>query len=159
MPLALGAEVCYCAMYLGFLVGPCAGGQAWDAPCRKLLKRAWHIKTLGLSLTEAVLAFCVVAFSVIRFSLQIVPLSPVLIWHFGLALDICISSPRYSLGVSVLCSLRRMGMPVGVLDSPSTSRAFMFFTAIGSEVLDKAAREVCAVKNSDEAVFHPRHSD
>lgn len=89
MPLALGAEICYCAKYLGFFVGPCARGQAWDAPCRKLPKRARHIKTLRLSLTEAVLALCVFAFSVIRFTLQLVPLSLVLIWHFGLALDIC----------------------------------------------------------------------
>ena len=95
------------ARYLGFLVGPCAKEHAWEAPCRKLLERAKHIKTLGLSLNEAVLAFRVFAFSVIRFSLQLVPISPVLIWNFGLALDICTSSPRYSLGVSVLCSLRR----------------------------------------------------
>ena len=158
MPLALGAEICYCAKYLGFLVGPCAKDQAWDAPCRKLLERARHIKTLGLSLTEAALAFCVFAFSVIRFSFQLVPHSLVLISHFGLGLDICTSSPRYSLGVSVRCSLRRMGVPAEVPDLPSTSRATMFRAAIGPEVLDRAAREVCAVKNSDEAVFHPRHS-
>lgn len=50
-------------------------------------------------------------------------------------------------------------MPVEVPDLPSTSRATMFRTAVGSEVLDRAAREVCVVENSDEAVFHPRHSD
>ena len=118
-----------------------------------------RIKILGLSPIEAVLAFCVFAFSVIRFSLQLVPLSFVLLWHFGLALDICSSSPQCSLVVSVLCSLRRMGMPVEVPDLPYTSRATMFRTAIGSEVMGRAAGEVCAVRNSDEAVFHPRHSD
>ena len=59
----------------------------------------------------------------------------------------------------MLRSLRRMGMPVEVPDLPSTSRATMFRAAIGSEVLDRAAREACAVKNSDEALFHPRHAD
>ena len=110
MPQALGAEVCYFARYLGFLVGPCARDHAWEAPCGKLLERARHIKTLGLSLNETVLAFCVFAFSVIRFSLQLVPLSPVLIWNFGLALDICAPSPRYSLGVTyVVCSVPSVG--------------------------------------------------
>ena len=158
MPLALGAEICYCAKYLGFLVGPEAKGRAWDAPCRKLLKRARYIRTLGLSLNEAILAFCVFAFSVIRYTLQLVPLSPVLIWNFGLALDICTSTPRYSLGTSVLCSLRRLGMPIEVPDLPSTSRATMFRTAAASGVLDRVAREVCEVRESDEAVLHPRHS-
>ena len=46
VPLALGAEICYFARCLGFLVGPCAKGHAWEAPCRKLLERARHIKTL-----------------------------------------------------------------------------------------------------------------
>ena len=47
VPLALGAEICYCARYLGFLVGPCAREHDWEAPCRKLLERARHIKTLA----------------------------------------------------------------------------------------------------------------
>ena len=76
VPLALGAEICYFARYLGFLVGPTASEHAWKAPCRKMLERARHIRTLGLSLNEAVLAFCVFAFSVIRFTLQLVPISP-----------------------------------------------------------------------------------
>ena len=143
--------------YLGFLVGPCAKDHAWEAPCRKLLERARHIKSLGLSLNEAVLAFCVFAFSVIRFSLQLVPLSPVLIWNFGLALDICTSSPRHSLGVSVLCSLRRLGLPIVVPDLPSTSRATMYRTANASEVLGRLFDEVCATRDSDRAVFCPRH--
>ena len=157
MPQALGAEVCYFARYLGFLVGPCARDHAWEAPCGKLLERARHIKTLGLSLNETVLAFCVFAFSVIRFSLQLVPLSPVLIWNFGLALDICTSSPRHSLGVSVLCSLRRLGLPIVVPDLPSTSRATMYRTANASEVLDRLYEEVCATRDCDRAVFCPRH--
>ena len=157
VPKAHGAEICYYARYLGFLVGSCAKGHAWEAPCRKLLERARHIKTLGLSLNEAVLAFCVFAFSVIRFSLQLVPISPALIWDFGLALDICTSSPRYSLGVSVLCSPRRLGMPIEVPDLPSTSRATMYRTANASEVLGAPYEEVCATRDSDWAVFCPRH--
>ena len=135
MPLALGAEICYYARYLGFLVGPCVKEHAWEAPCRKLLERARHIKTLGLSFNGAILAFCVFAFSVIRFSLRLVPISLALIWNFGLALDICTSFPRFSLGVSVLFSLRRLGMPIEVPDLPSTSRATMYRTASASEVL------------------------
>ena len=116
-----------------------------------------RIKTLGLSLNEAALAFCVFAFSVIRYSLQLVPISPALIWNFGLALDICTSSPRYSLGVSVLSSLRRLGVPIEVPDLPSTSRATMYRTANASEVLDRLYEEVCATRGSDRAVFCPRH--
>ena len=157
VPLALGAEICYFARYLGFLVGPTASEHAWEAPCRKMLERARRIRTLGLSLNGAVLAFCVFAFSVIRFTLQLVPISPVLIWNFGLALDICTATPRYSLGVSVLCSLRRLGMPIEVPDLPSTSRATIYRTAYASEVLDRLYEEVCATRDSDRAVFCPWH--
>ena len=157
VPLALGAGICYYARYLGFLVGPCAKEHAWEAPCRELLERARHIKTFGLSLNEAVLAFCVFAFSVIRFSLLLVPISPDLIWNFGLALDMCTSFPRYPLGVSVLCSLRRLGVPIEVPDLPSTSRATMYRTANASEVLGVLYEEVCATRDSDWAVFCPRH--
>ena len=157
VPLALGAEICYFARYLGFLVGPCARAHAWEAPCRKLLERARHIQTLGLSLNGAILAFGVFAFSVIRFSLQFVPISLVLIWNFGLALDICTPTPRYSLGVSALCSFRRLGMPIEVPDLPSTSRATMYRVANASEVLETLYGEVCATRGSDLAVFCPRH--
>ena len=157
VPQALGAEICYFAKYFGFLAGPCAKDHAWDAPCRKLPERARHVKTLGLYLNEAVLAFCVFAFSVIRFSLQLVPLSPALFSHFGLALDICTSSPRYSPGVNVLCSLRRLGMPIEMPDLPSTSKATMYRTAAASEVLDRLSGEVYAARDSGEAVFCPRH--
>ena len=50
VPLALGAEICYYARYLGFLVGPRAREHAWEAPCRKLLERARHIKLWGFPL-------------------------------------------------------------------------------------------------------------
>ena len=93
----------------------------------------------------------------IRFSLQLVPISPVLIWNFGLALDICTATPRYSLGVSVLCSFKRLGMPVEVPDLPSTSGATMYRTASASEVLESLCEEVCATRDSDLAVFCPRH--
>ena len=93
----------------------------------------------------------------IRFSLQLVPISPALIWNFGLALDICTSTPRYSLGVSVLCSLRQLGMPIEVPDLPSTSWATMFRTANASEVLGTLYEEVCATRDGDWAVFCPRH--
>ena len=43
-------------------------------------------------------------------------------------------------------------------DLPSTSRATMYRTAIGSEVLDRVAREVYDVRDSNGAVFCPRHS-
>ena len=157
VPQVLGAEICYFARYLGFLVGPCAKNHAWEAPCRKLLERARRIKTLGLSLNEAVLVFCVLVFSVIRFSLQLVPAFPVLVWNFGLALDICTSYPRYSLGVGVLCSFRRLGMPIELPDLPSTPRATMYRTANAFEVLDRLYEEVCSTRDSDGAVFCPRH--
>ena len=49
-------------------------------------------------------------------------------------------------------------MPIEVPDLPSTSRATMFRTAAASGILDRVAREVSGVRDSDEAVLHPRHS-
>ena len=78
--------------------------------------------------------------------------------EFGLALDICISTPRYSLGVSALCSLRRLGVPIEVPDLPSTSRATMYRTANASEVLETMYGEVCATRGSDLAIVLPSSS-
>ena len=83
--------------------------------------------------------------------------SPVLEYNFGLALDIATSSPRYALGEGVLCSLRRLGLPIEVPSLPSTSRAPLYRTAIRFEVLEKAASEIYAASDSDDAVFQPRH--
>ena len=113
-PLALRIVICKFAKYLGFIVGPGAGEHEWTAPCSKLLCRARHVKTLGLSLVESIAAFCVFAFSVVRYSLQLLGCSPVLEWHFGLALDITTSSPRFAMGEGVLTSLRRLGLPLEV---------------------------------------------
>ena len=48
-------------------------------------------------------------------------------------------------------------MPIEVPDLPSTSRATMYRTAKASEVLEGLYEEVCATRDSDRAVFCPRH--
>ena len=48
-------------------------------------------------------------------------------------------------------------MPIEVPDLPSTSRATMYRTASASEVLETLYGEVCATRDSDLAVFCPRH--
>ena len=48
-------------------------------------------------------------------------------------------------------------MPIEVPDLPSTSRATMYRTANASEVLGVLYEEVCATRDSDWAVFCPRH--
>ena len=48
-------------------------------------------------------------------------------------------------------------MPIEVPDLPSTSGATMYRTANASEVLETLYGEVCATRDSDLAVFRPRH--
>ena len=48
-------------------------------------------------------------------------------------------------------------MPIEVPDLPSTSRATLYRTANAREVLETLHEEVCATRDSDWAVFCPRH--
>ena len=92
VPLAMGVKIARFAKYLGFMVGPEASEHAWG-PSEKLLKRARHVRPLGLSMIEACLAHKVFDFSVIRYALQLVAPSLGLVRDFGFALDIALSPP------------------------------------------------------------------
>ena len=147
------------AKYLGFMVGSEACGHAWRGPSGKLLKRARHVRSLGLSMTEARLAFKVFAVSVIRYTLQFVAPSLGLVRDFRLALDIALSSPRHALGEGILCNLRRLGKPCEYPHLDSVSSATQYRTAVRSEVLGDLEDLVRRARESDDAVLHPKHTE
>eukprot|EP00972_Heterocapsa_arctica_P003467 516511-Heterocapsa_arctica.AAC.1 len=51
--------------------GPDQSLVLWNSPIKKFLGRVRHIKSLGLSLADATLAFKVLAFSVLSFTFQL----------------------------------------------------------------------------------------
>ena len=157
LPIASAVIVCRAARYLGFIVGPDAFELIWKLVCAKMLKRARHVRSLGLSLAETCVAFNVFVFSVARFVLQLVLPSSLLFWTYGLAIDIATGSPRYSMGVGVLCSLRRLGMPGQFPDLDSVSMASKYTVAVRSEVLDSELALISELRNSDDVVLQPRH--
>ena len=109
IPFAAAAKISSCARYLGFNNGPEALSTAWASSCSKILARSRHIRSLGLSLVEVVVAFNVFVFSLLRFLLQLVPLDTMIMGEFTLALDVATGTPRFSLGLEVLSGLRRLG--------------------------------------------------
>jgi len=157
VPSAAAVKVCRYARYLGFVVGPDARDHVWKAPCGKMMKRARHVKSLGLSLREAAVAYQVFVFSVVRYVLQLVLPTPILNWNYNLSLDVSTSTPRYSLGVGVLCHLRTLGCPGEFPHLGRTSTAATYTTALRSEVLQRLVDKLEVLRSSDERVFQPRH--
>ena len=161
VPLASGILIQSSGKYLGYLVGPSAATKVWDKPSSKFLRRVRHVRGLGLSLFETSIAFGVFAFSVLRFTLQLVSVSTALTSMYGIALDIVTGTPRYAYGASILCHLQTLGFPPSsdFPNLPLVSRATAYRTAIRSHVISPLCGLVAAARDSDDAYFLPRHRD
>ena len=131
---------------------------AWERPCRRNLARARHVRSLGLSLVEVVVAFNVFVVSILRFHLQLVPLSSEVVSEFGLAIDVATATPRFSLGSAVLPHLRLLGFHVGIHHLAATARATAYRTAEHSEVFCALSDMLDLAMSSDDAIMHPRQA-
>ena len=129
VPFASAAKIKRAARYLGFMRGPDALSAAWKRPCRRSLARARHVRSLGPSLVEAVVAFNVFVVSILRFQFQLVPLCSEVVNDFGLAIDVATATPRFSLGSGVLSHLRLLGFHVGIHHLAVTARASAYRAA------------------------------
>ena len=156
VPFASAAKIKRAARYLGFMSGPDALAEAWKRPCRRSLARARHVRSLGLSLVETVVAFNVFVLSILRFHLQLVPLGSEVTNEFGLAIDVATATPRFSLGSAVLSHLRLLGYHVGIHHLAATARATAYRTAKHSEVFSSMSDMLDLAMASDDAILHPR---
>ena len=95
VPFASAGKIKRAARYLGFKSGPDALDAAWKRPCRRSLARARHVRSLGLSLVEVVVACNVFVVSILRFHFQLVPLCSAVVNGFGLAIDVATATPRF----------------------------------------------------------------
>ena len=110
-PRASGILIQSSGKYLGYLVGPSAATKVWDKPSSKFLRRARHVRGLGLSLFETSVTFGIFAFSVLRITLRLMSVSTTFTSTYGIALDIVTGTPRYAYGASILCHLQTPGFP------------------------------------------------
>ena len=122
-----------------------------SSPIRVLLS------SLGLSLFGCVLAFNVFVVSLLSFHFQLVPINDFVLGGFRLALDIATGTPRHSLGMNVLCRLRRLGFPAEIHDVEAIARAAAYRTAKSSEVFDHLLDMQQVAEDSDEAALVQRH--
>ena len=155
VPRASGILIQSSGKYLGYLVGPSAATKVWDKPSSKFLRRVRHVRGLGLSSFGTSIG--VFAFSVLRFTLQLVSVSTTPTSMYGIALDIVTGTPRYAYGASILCHLQTLGFPPNsdFPNLPLVSRASAYRTAIRSHVLSPLCGLVA--RDSDEAYLLPRH--
>ena len=157
-PRASGILIQSSGKYLGYIVGPQSVTKVWDKPSSKFLRRVRHVRGLGLSLFETAVAFGIFAFSVLRFTLQLVSVSATLTNMYGIALDIVTGTPRHAYGASILCHLQTLGFPPcsDFPNLPLVSRATAYRTATRSHVLSPLCVLVDAARDSDDAFFLPR---
>ena len=156
-PVATTAKISEFARYLGFITGPLAHLQSWGRPYKRVLERARHVRSLGLSLFECVLAFNVFVVSLLSFHFQLAPVCDFILGGFRLALDVATGTPRHSLGINVLCRLRRLGFPAEIQDVEAIARAAAYRTARRSEVFSHLLSMQLDAESSDEAALVQRH--
>ena len=139
--------------------GPDAVGAAWKRPCRRSLARARHVRSLGFSLVEVVVAFNVFVVSILRFHFQLVPLCSEVVNDFGLAIDVATATPRFSLGSGILSHLRLLGFHVGIHHLAATARATAYRIAKQSEVFCDLCDMLDMAADPDDAILHPRQAE
>ena len=110
VPVAATAKICEAARYLGFLTGPCAHEHSWVRPCKRLLERARHVRSLGLSLFETVLAFNVFAVSWLPFHFP-VGSHQRFCWGFSFGLGYCHWHSEAFLGCKCALPPQAPGIP------------------------------------------------
>ena len=159
VPFASAAKIKRAARYLGFMSGPDALDLAWQGPCKCSLARARHVRSLGLSLVEVVVAFNVFVVSILRFHLQLVPPCSEVVNEFGLAIDVATAIPRLSLGSGVLSHLRFLCYRVGIHHFAATARATAYRTAKQSDVFRALCDMFDLAANPDDALMHPRQAE
>ena len=142
-----------------FMSGPDALSDAWKRPCRRSLARARHVRSLGLSLVEVVVAFNVFVASILRFHFQLVPLCSEVINDVGLAIDGATATPRLSLGSGVLSHLRLLGFHAGIHHLAVTARASAYRAAKQSEVFCDLCDMLDVAADSDDAILYPRQAE
>ena len=95
--------------------------------------------------------------SLLPFHFQLVPVDGFILSGFRLSLDIATGTPRHSLGMNVLCRLRRLGFPAEIQDVEAIARAAAYRTAKSSEVFDDLRDMQQRAEDSDEAALVQRH--
>ena len=156
VPFASAAKIKRAARYLGFMSGPDALSAAWKRPCRRSLARARHVRSMGLSRVEVVVAFNVLVVSILRFHFQLVPLCSEVINDSGLAIDVVTAT---SLGSGILSHLRLLGFHVGIHHLAVTARASAHRIAKQSEVFCDLLDMLDVAADSDDAIMYPRQAE
>ena len=159
VPFASAPEMERAARYLGFMSGPDALRAAWKRPCRRSLAFARHVRSLGPSLVEVVVAFNVFVVSILTCHFQLVPLCSEVINDFGITIDVATATPRFSLGSGVLSHLRLLGFHVGIHHLAVTARASAYRTAKQSEVFCDLCDMLDVAADSDDAILYPRQAE
>ena len=159
VPFPPAAKTKRAARYLGFMGGPDALGVAWKRPCRRSLACARHVRSLGPSLVEVVVAFKVFVVSILRFHFQLVPLCSEVVNDFGFAIDVATATPRFSLGSGVLFHLRVLGFHVGIHHLAATARATAYRTTKQSEVFCDLCDMLDEAATPDAAIMHPGQAE
>lgn len=98
--------------YLGVLVGPGAAQHAWDAAVGKFRTRIRHVAGMPLHFQQRVRAYCMFAFSVLRFLMQAVVPTPAVLRAEQAAAASLTRSAMHSLGPGLLSALPLVGARV-----------------------------------------------
>jgi hypothetical protein len=157
IPRITGITISGSGKYLGFMGGPDQQLVLWSSPIKKFLDRVRHIKSLGLALADATLAFKVLAFSILSFTFQLAKPNGFLFKQVEIAMDIVTSSPRYAFGKGILCRLRDLGFSNEFPDINCVSRASLYRVACKSKILNLCYDRIQEAHASDDALFLPRH--
>ncbi|CAK0841847.1 unnamed protein product [Prorocentrum cordatum] len=135
--------------YLGVMIGPTGPAASWQLVLVKFLSRIGHIKTLKLGLVQNIYAYNSLAFSILTYLMQVLPVRPEVIRAETNALQRLTMGPRHAIPTLVLKNSLDFGFPVEPRNLQATNKAAMFRIALQSSAFARVKERLHFLEHED----------
>ncbi|CAK0901367.1 unnamed protein product [Prorocentrum cordatum] len=135
--------------YLGVMIGPTGPAASWHPVLVKYLSRIGHIKTLKLGLVQNIYACNSLAFPILTYMMQVLPVRPEVIRAETNALQRLTMGPRFAIPTLVLKNSLELGFPVEPRHLQATNKAAMFRVALQSSAFARVKERLHFLEHED----------
>ncbi|CAK0871862.1 unnamed protein product [Prorocentrum cordatum] len=131
------------------MIGPTGPAASWHPVLVKYLSRVGHIKTLKLGLVQNIYAYNSLAFPILTYMMQVLPVRPEVIRAEANALQRLTMGPRFAIPTLVLKASLDLGFPVEPRHLQATNKAAMFRVALQSSAFARVKERLHFLEHED----------
>lgn len=142
----------------GMFFGPCSAHPRCSGPVHKFVARARHVTSVGLGLTDRVLAYSVLAQRVLRFVGGFVEPGASVVRVEQAAIAAVVGAPMHTMGAGVVEHLFVLGARSELGSIAPATRSSLIKMFISSAESQTCMQKMLQAAESEEAALVPRHS-